>query len=330
MGLLRKVGSAFGVGEGGPARIDPADGDAELLEVRRSLESGDWEPAAKRMAGMRDWDRRAHWARRLGELPGRSAALDEWAGRRADSADALLVRGMHRIHEAWQARGFEEADHVSAEAFATFHRILAEADEDLARAAELDREDPTPVAGRLNAARGLEAAGEEDVAALLAEARRRDRFNVAAHEHALWWHSAKWGGSEEAMFAVAREATARAPQGHRIHVLIAMAHLDTMPTEGDGDPEAALERFRQSARSEVLAAARSSVLAAGYPMTPATVVDRNWFAAALWALQAWDEANVVFESLGGMVTLFPFGWFHDDAVTAFRRARRQCTLNGKV
>lgn len=72
-----------------------------------------------------------------------------------ESAVGRLVEGEWYIRRAWDARGSDVASTVSADACALFKERLEKARECLLKAAELDREDPTPFATLQTVAMGL-------------------------------------------------------------------------------------------------------------------------------------------------------------------------------
>src|SRR6185436_114566 len=81
------------------------------------------------------------------------------------------------------------------------------------------------VAWGLVSARALNAPREEALERL-AELRRRDAHHAYGHHMMLVFLCEKWHGSHEEMFDFARSASGQAPDGSRLHALIANAHLE--------------------------------------------------------------------------------------------------------
>lgn len=138
---------------------------------------------------------------------------------------AAMLLGWGSIREGWRARGGRFAKHVAKDAWPVFFGHLENADELLTKAARLRPRHPEPLSNLLITARGLQM-GEED---------ERNRFQALidvaplhVHGHVLMLENlkAKWGGSDEAMFAFARQHAERAPDGHALGCLPVHAHWE--------------------------------------------------------------------------------------------------------
>ena len=315
------LGFFLGLGAGSP-RVDPACGDKDLGLARKALGFGNGKRAAEAFPKVTGHDERALWARALGELDKPSKAIDAWVDATRGAPDALLVRGAHRIKLAWDARGFGKGSDVSAAGAQLMTERLAAAESDLRECAAASPRDPTPLALLLHVARG-QAFESGEVAELLDAACALDPGHYVAHAHALTYRCEKWFGSHDEMFALAREASAGAPDGSRLHGLVARAHVERWfyARAWDEDPDA--DRLLREAADELRASSRRSVLAPGYPMTPASVEDRNWIAVALWKAGCLNEAGEVLRTLRGELTDFPWAWLGRPAPWMYRTALRE-------
>jgi hypothetical protein len=113
---------------------------------------------------------------------------------------------------AWQARGSGRASTVAQDTWPVFYARLVDADRDLARAAAMDVEDPTPHARSIQAALGLDL-GLTEKHKRFGEAVRRFRWHRSAHVIMVQATAAKWSGSNQEMFEFARGSSAEAPEG---------------------------------------------------------------------------------------------------------------------
>src|ERR1700754_4767447 len=97
---------------------------------------------------------------------------------------------------AWQARGSGRASTVAQDSWPVFYARLVDADRDLARAAAMDDEDPTPHARSIQAALGLDL-GQTEKHKRFGEAARRFRWHRSAHTIMIQATAAKWSGSNQ-------------------------------------------------------------------------------------------------------------------------------------
>ncbi|NBM15055.1 hypothetical protein GUY61_05085, partial [Streptomyces sp. GC420] len=110
---------------------------AALTSAAAAAEKGDWQPAAALLQDIgEDWERRSHASYRLAE----AAVKDDdwllaWENARPEDPGAALVRARSSVSLAWEIRGAKRAKYTTAEQFEGFHRTLARAREDIARAA---------------------------------------------------------------------------------------------------------------------------------------------------------------------------------------------------
>jgi hypothetical protein len=268
---------ASGPAAPGPT-ILPARGDRRALEFKAQLARGQWQEYHDFLETMTDWDLRSFYVTELSDIPGRPEWLDEWVAARPGSALPLLFRGSHSKNWAWEARGGGRATTVKEDAWPLFHARLVDADRDLARAAALDERDPTPWSQALIVARGL-SLGQPELRRRFDEAYRRHPHDGAACVNMIQGMARKWGGSNEAMLEFARWASGEVPDGHQVHKVVALAHIEMWLDAPKGNPQQTY--FSSPAvKQEVLAAAQRSILSPAYARSgsPLSWADRNVFA----------------------------------------------------
>ncbi|HEX3965381.1 MAG TPA: hypothetical protein VHZ03_53505 [Trebonia sp.] len=129
------------------APVDDLAGDANGQRFRAELAEGRWQGLHDFLEATREWDSRDFYIARLSDISGRPGWLNEWAAARPTSSLPFLFRGTQGMHWAWQARGSGYAKTVQRDAWQVFYARLVEADRDLAKAAAVDEEDPTPTRG---------------------------------------------------------------------------------------------------------------------------------------------------------------------------------------
>ncbi|WP_055715344.1 hypothetical protein [Streptomyces torulosus] len=201
----------------------PTGVDATLAAVR----GGDWKAAAKLLHDIgRDWDRRS-WA--TGLLGGIAADDDEWLlaweADRPDDPDAAVVRARSTVILGGQMRGAKRATYTTGEQFAGFHRMLERSREEIARAAALNPDDPTPYVTEITVALGL-GYPHAEMDRLWTEITARAPHHYEAHYMALQYWCAKWRGSEKLATDFAERAAANAPLGSLLTVLPLIAHFE--------------------------------------------------------------------------------------------------------
>ncbi|MDG4824652.1 DUF4034 domain-containing protein [Asanoa sp. WMMD1127] len=303
--------------------IDPAQGDPRARALIDALGARDWQATRDILAAATDPDTRAYLLEIAGDVDGVQDWIGEWAQAEPGSTLPLLVRGSHAVYWAWAARGAQGADRTKDEQFRAFFRRLRIA-EDLLD--EVVARDPDEVAGwtwLVMSSRGRQVAAEE-AQARFDEVVKRHPGHVVAHEHRLQYLCAKWFGSHEQMFALAREATAQAPDGSLLPELVVIAHLEKWLSLPRGEDDAYLRS--PEVRAEILAAAQRSVLHPAFTPDFGWVPRTNAFAMGLRMAGELDAAARVFDLLGDQVG----GWtwrYLGDPVKAFTEARKAAYAN---
>ncbi|MET4922044.1 hypothetical protein P3L51_06705 [Streptomyces sp. PSRA5] len=204
--------------------VELAGSDAALERVLGEARAGRWEEVAELMAVTgkeRDWERRALYARVLGEAAAREDSwLRAWRASRPDGShdpDAELVQASATVARAWLLRGSPYAKHTTPEQADRFHELLPDARADTARAAALGPDDPSPYIVEIRTALGV-GYGPDQMRELWAEITARTPHPTSAplygaHEAAIQYWGARWHGSAELAREFAAQATADAPGG---------------------------------------------------------------------------------------------------------------------
>lgn len=294
-------------------------GDPVATRLRKQILEGEWEKVAPVLEATRsDPDLRTYYVMTL--TPNSTLeTLDEWCKKRPDSPEAFLFRGNARIRWAWDARGFAAAADTSEKKFERFFQRLELAREDLERAGRLLPDDSIVWSSMLHIARGLQWR-LEDVRQLFREATRCDPRSMSAHRHYLLACTKKWGGSHELMFQVAREASANAPEGDLLHLLILLAHSERwLRFDMDGDPAGAEAYLKRAdVREEVVRAYEASLGSPHHKPRRETIFARH--DAAYWFWLVRDKARLAreIELIGDRID--PWEWCYGPP-NAFKKAK---------
>ncbi|MFJ9441033.1 hypothetical protein ACIRRH_04090 [Kitasatospora sp. NPDC101235] len=280
---------------------EPGPEEAAALAAAKA---GDWRPVAAHLAA--DGTPDVRW-RRLYE-PADLAAEDDawlraWRAERPQDPTAALLHANALIGLAWKIRTSARASEVTREQFEGFHRILTEADEACAKAAELAPDDPNPWAARIGVAMGHNWSNDR-FRQLWAELTARDPHHWGAHNRALQYWCAKWHGSHELMHAFIDEAIAAAPTGSLLAPIKLEAYWEQFARDR--------EKLSAWQRPEVGAALDAALadLAAADPDHIRTTYTRGWLAYALTRAGRMTEALEQYQALGRFIPP-PFTNFND-------------------
>ena len=323
MGFLDKLRGQTATSVEAPF-LDKALGDEEARRLRSELEQDRWQEAFQVVDRARDWDDREFLSWTLTDFPGRPRWIDEMVKTNSNSATAHLLRAAHSLKWAWEARGSGKAESVQDKGWDLFHQRLQDAEADLNRTAELDPADPTPWAYLLISALGLEK-GAQHASAILAEARKRDRWHHVALANFQMLCTKKWGGSHELMFDVARQTAREAPEGNGCHTLIAEAHIERWlyMVHWDKDIQAARDYFeRKEVAGEIRQAAERYLWSPKLKKTRRLYVDRGIFTFCFADMLDWNAARDQFEAMGPAIPEYPWV-LAGDPVAHFTRVRER-------
>ncbi|MFI1937871.1 hypothetical protein ACH44C_11895 [Streptomyces purpureus] len=297
--------------------------DPRVRAACDAVRQGRYAPAEELLAATRreaDWDDRTEAARALADVllagPGQ---LEDWSARKPGDRDLALVRAEAAVARAWSVRTGARASEVSAEQFAGFRALLADAVPVLEEAVALNQGDPTPWAAVLAHDTGA-AASREDFEEHLANALSIDPHNWVAHARAVQFLAAKWYGSHEEMFAYAESVAAASPEGHRLRGLPVVALSELILDEKlDGGAATKYGPIGKDRVDAAIAAARA--LSTAHPAgDPHVAGVRNHLA---WAMirdgRPAGEILDVFRAVGRHVTAFP--WAYLGGLPAFLEYR---------
>jgi Domain of unknown function (DUF4034) len=307
--LFRKKAAPAPAAAAGPGpTILRARGGQRALAFEAQLARGQWQEFHDFLDATTDWDLRSFYVTELSRISGRPLWLDEWVAARPGSALPLLFRGSHLKNWAWEARGAGRARTVKEDAWPLFHARLVEADRDLAKAAALDERDPTPWAQSMIVARGL-SLGQPEQRRRFEEAHRRDPLNGGACVNMVQGTARKWGGANEAMLQFAHWASGEAPEGHSMHKVVALAHVEMWLDSPKGDAQRTYFHS-PTVKQEVLAAAQHSILSPAYGRSGSVLSwpDRNVFAFCFRLMCEFAAQLEQMRLIGPHVVEFPWNY----------------------
>lgn len=279
--------------------FDPALGDPVARAVIDAATRGDGPALRKLLDPVTDPDARAFYLGCCSDVGGVQEWVDNWIADEPDSTVPLLVKGVHGVSWAWEARGGAYASATSQDRFKEFFRRLKMAEDCLDAVVERDPDDTTAWATLVTSARGRQV-GMEETERRFAQVVSRHPAHRIAHEQMLQTVCAKWSGSREQMFAFARNA----PLPH----LIALAYIEDWLADEVIDTE--------DARAELRAAAARAGRAGG--VDPGAAVVHNAFAMALCLASDGRAATEQFALMGDRVTEFPW-YYTTKPVKTFRK-----------
>ncbi|MGD1217179.1 hypothetical protein AB9Q10_01980 [Streptomyces krungchingensis] len=291
-------------------------GDRRVLTLVEAADAGDWE-AVKAALVPFDLGRDHQVLGELADLDG----VQDWIGRAVEEdkehrATALLISGTRHISWGWEARTSARAVNVSQEQWRVFHERLRIAEEQLLEAAELRPDWVTPWRRLLTSGRGM-SLGPVVNETRLDAALRRDALDLETHVEWVSQLQPRWSGEPGQALAFARDAFARAPLGHRLGCVIAMAHIEDWVESDRGD---CLET--PEIQAELRDAADRSILHPAYVRRPGWQHDFNMFAMALALSGERHTVRRVFLTLDGAYTKWPWTYFAEPEKQFARHHRR--------
>ncbi|MFE2298694.1 hypothetical protein ACFXAW_10885 [Streptomyces sp. NPDC059445] len=291
-------------------------GDVRVLALVEAADAGDWEAVKAALAPF-DPGRDHMVLAELAELDG----VQDWIVRAVEEdkehrATALLISGTRHIAWGWEARTSARAVNVTQEQWRVFRERLLIGEEHLLEAAELRPEWITPWRRLLTSARGMSLPSSVKETRLDA-ALRRDPLDLATHVEWVSQLQPRWGGEPGQALAFAREALGRAPQGHPLGCVIAMAHIEDWVESERAD---CLETA--AIQAELRKAADHSILHPAYVRHPGWQQDFNMFAMALSLAGERHTVRRVFQALDGAYTSWPWAYFGDPERQFARHHRR--------
>ncbi|MFH9984591.1 hypothetical protein [Streptomyces luteogriseus] len=290
-------------------------GDTRVLALIEAADAGDWDAVKAALAPF-DLGRDHAVLGELAELDG----VQDWIGRAVEEdkehrATALLISGARHISWGWEARTAERAVNVTQDQWRVFHERLEIAEEHLLEAAELRPEWVTPWRRLLTSGRGM-SLGPAVNEARRDAALRRDPLDTETHIEWLSQLQPRWGGEPGQALAFAQEAFARAPHGHRLGCVIAMAYIEEWVESDRGD-----HLVTSEIQAQLREAADHSILHPAYVRRPGWQQDFNMFAMALSLAGERHTVRRVFQTLDGAYTTWPWVFFAEPEKQFARRHR---------
>ncbi len=308
----------------GSRNIDPTLGDAALKRAMDALERGDFEPARAQMASAGTSDRRQFVFNNLQSvMRGEPLATRAWREAYPNESDGYLAGGAHAIIWAWEARGTGFADTVSQQAAETFMQRLSVADRLLEAASELAPNDPLPLAERLTIDRATGRAQEGGQR--FARITELDPTHVGGHLGYFEMITAKWGGSDEALFAFARQTLERHPTSGNLAILIVQAHQEVVGMlAAQNEHELADKHLAQpEVKAEFIEAFDRTFATLATPnpaFTPDALTPRsaNIMMDAMSDINDPERALMLYGWLDGRITLTPWTRYQAGPEAAFQ------------
>jgi hypothetical protein len=289
---------------------DPVGDDVDLAHALEAARRGEWHQAAALLSASGDADVRYE---RLWVLAQESVHdsqwIEEWFAARPTDPAVHSARAELAMQRAWAARGAAFADQTSEQQLRAFFTGLDQAQRLAERAIELGPEDPSPWATLVQMARGQQVPQEEF------EHRVQELFARAPHHvqgsfAVLQTLCEKWMGSTEAMFGMARELAAEAPDGSAVCLLPVMAHVEHhlhLETGRGGPASAARHMTSGATRTELReAVARWTGGPDGVPLPGGRMFGHNAAAYAFWLADDPDAARPHLEAIGRALNEFPW------------------------
>lgn len=303
--------------------IDPAQGDPRARALMDALKMQDWRTARDILTTTTDPDARAFLMEVAAGVAGVQDWIGSWIEAEPQSTLPVLVRGCHGVWWAWEARGAKGAEHTSKDQFREFFRRLRLAENLLDEVVARDPDDVTAHTWLVASARGRQVDGDE-AQARFDEVVKRHPAHVVAHEQRLQYLCAKWFGSDEQMFAFAREATAAAPDGSLLPELVVVAHIEKWLSLPRGEDDEYVSS--PQVRTEILAATEKSLLHPAFTPGFGWIPRANTFAMGLEKAGEFEAAARVFDMIGDQVSEWPWTYC-GNPVAAFAAGRERVYTN---
>jgi hypothetical protein len=276
--------------------------------------AGDRQPATALLAAAgTDWERRTVHLRALA----RAAADDDawllaWETARPEDPDTAVLRAATSIERADRLRGSARPEDTTPEQLDEYRQTLRKAQDETARAVELNPSDPSPRIAELSVALGL-GYPHEQLNRLWSEIVALAPHHYAAHFDALQYWCQKGQGSVDLATDFAAKAAAGAPQGS---LLTALPLISWFEHEAFGHTDRGFRTPEVSALVTTLAADVAAA-PADHPRLREVRLLLTWY---LVRLHRYPEALEQFRLVDGFVGAFPWN-YQPDPAKAYIEAR---------
>ena len=296
--------------------LDKCLGDAEAARLRDEVDAGRTDAFRQALETTTDLERRDFLLLIvLSSITKRSNWIDQWAHERPTEALPRIAGGREFVDIAWEVRGAKTGDKVSQRQFDQFFVNLDLAWSRFEAAIAADPAEGSTYALMIDCAKGLDLPIQDRVA-LYERAQETRPWQQIAHRSTVQALAAKWGGSSEMMLDFARQASAGAPAGSGVHVVVPEAHIEAWI---QADATDAYWRA-PGVRDEITEAAARSIDQTVASRGPWDKRDRNAFAFCYWQMGEQERARREFELIGPIVAGPFMNWA--DPVGASRKARQ--------
>ncbi len=208
-------------------RDDSTRGHPGSRMIQMHARKKDWRKVRDAMAKETDHALRGRYLSLCTDEDASDEWIEQWLEAEPESADGWLMAGDRSLIRAWKIRGSDKADAVPKERWDPFHELVMTAEEELYKAAELNRNDPLALCGLLRTSMTLGGEIEERMDHFEEGVRRAPRY-YGTYWSAVYALTQKWGGSHDLMFELARQSVKTAPEGTAIPAVLAMAHAERL------------------------------------------------------------------------------------------------------
>tara|TARA_R110000868_G_scaffold226872_1_gene479781 strand:- start:312915 stop:314759 length:1845 start_codon:yes stop_codon:yes gene_type:complete len=248
--------------------------------------------------------------------------IDQWCTESPESTQAHTVRGINLVKQAWVKRG----SGWTPKNYPEFQGLLIDAMDALDFATAIDAQNATAHAWKIYAGKGLQQDREQV----------RSYFDLAVKEHpdlhaAHWMYydfvTPKWGGSEEACIAFARERLDASPVGSPSIAVIGHAHFEIAGAWKERDKKNGFKNYlaQPEVRADIFRGNQKAFR--DHRMSMVTPRVRAFFAYMLWQTGYINEARAHMEIIGKSTPWDPFMhpmfFFLRDT---YPKARKACGL----
>lgn len=307
-----------------PIRIDPSWGDPVARRIRLAARSSDGETVLTLLDGAADAHEREFLLHAAVHGIERTAWADKLPDLHPDRSSAWLVRGASTVVQAQAARGGAHATVVTDAAAAAARALFERADADLIHATRLVDADPTPWSWLTVTGYGL-GLGFKDTCDRFDEADQQVPWLVLAHVNMLHAAFAANGGTDETMFAFARDVGERAPRGSACHAVVPLAHVEMWRREHETDRSVTIGAYftRPAVAEEIRRAAAMSVTMPSFDDRRQGVLARNAFALAFVEMGDTAAAADQLLRIADRAAEEPWCYQASDPGLAFARARQR-------
>lgn len=282
----------------------------------KKVQAGDFAHAEKLLRQSSD-EQRERLVQGFARSPDGLAQARAWTASQTSSAFAHVLLGAALINEAWAIRGPAYASEVKDKQWAPFLDKLAEAQQALQRATELDNYFADAHAWLIHAGT-VAGLPRPQIQQWFDAALARQPLHWGAH-HQYFLHSTqKWGGSHKEMFGFARECARKGGPRSLLNVLLPMAYGELALAEVSRKHlKAAKARLRRPHCAREVCTALYRWLGGPPDALEVMLLDvggafrrqaLNHFAAALYLTGAKAEARTVFAALNGQIENQPWAW----------------------